>query len=213
MTLPFPSVLLRASCFCFLFIVMAMASLAQAPIITSFTPGSGTSNTWVEIKGQNFTGATAVKFGGTSALFFGTRSDTSIYAVVDTGSSGVVTVQTAKGTGFKAGFRFIYTPTIDSFAPAMAGNGDTVTIYGHHFSDVQEVYFGDSAAVSFAIVADTLIKAVVGVGSSGDILLMAADTYGWFPGFIHTAPGITSFSPTRGNAGTLVTLKGSRFTG
>lgn len=59
--------------------------------------------------------------------------------------------------------------TISSFTPKIAKNGDTVEIVGSNFSGVDKVLFGNENAKSFSIVNDTLIRAVVGLGSSGSI--------------------------------------------
>jgi hypothetical protein len=56
----------------------------------------------VIITGTNFTGATAVKFGDTDALSFTVDSATQITAVVDHGTSGKITVTTARGTATSA---------------------------------------------------------------------------------------------------------------
>jgi hypothetical protein len=70
------------------------------PTISGFSPaGGGGVGTQVTISGQNLTGATAVKFGGTSATSFSVGSDTQITAVVPSGArTGYVTVTTANGT-------------------------------------------------------------------------------------------------------------------
>ena len=69
-----------------------------APAITSFTPSSGGTDTSVTITGTNFTGTTAVTFGGTDAFSFNVYSFTQIEAIVAGGSTGTVTVTTPGGT-------------------------------------------------------------------------------------------------------------------
>jgi hypothetical protein len=61
-----------------------------APIVTAVGPGGGThtGGTTVTITGDNFTGATNVKFGGTPARSFTVLSDTSIRAVSPGGPAG-----------------------------------------------------------------------------------------------------------------------------
>jgi len=72
------------------------------PIIASFTTTSTAEGNVVIITGTRFSGATAVKFGGTDALSFTIDSDTQITAVVDSGTSGKITVTTEGGTAASA---------------------------------------------------------------------------------------------------------------
>jgi hypothetical protein len=80
---------------------------APAPIITSFTPASAGPGTTVTITGTNFTGATAVSFGGMAAASFAVNSATEITAVLAAGASGSVSVTTPGGTASLAGFTYI----------------------------------------------------------------------------------------------------------
>ena len=84
-------------------------ALTPSPTITSFTPNSGGTGTTVTITGTNFTGTTAVRFGGTDAQSYTVDSPTQITAVVGNGSSGNVTVITPGGTATSAG-AFSWTP-------------------------------------------------------------------------------------------------------
>src|SRR5439155_1716204 len=84
------------------------------PTIQSFTPASGVNGTVVTIKGTNFNGTTAVKFGGVNSASFTVNSDTTITAVVGEGASGDVSVSTATGSSYLPGFTFLG-PTIVSF--------------------------------------------------------------------------------------------------
>lgn len=141
------------------------------PIIQSYTPVSDTAHGAVTLRGYHFTGTTAVSFGGTPAGSFSVTSDTTISATVGNGASGQVYVVTSKGTDSLAGFTFITQPgpVITSFAPTSDTTGGTVAITGTALTGVDHVYFGALPAASFTVVSDTLIRAVVGSGSSGPI--------------------------------------------
>ncbi|MBN1689819.1 MAG: IPT/TIG domain-containing protein, partial [Dehalococcoidia bacterium] len=81
---------------------------APAPTITSFSPIAGNPGTTVVITGANFTGATAVAFGGVPASGFTVDSDTQITAIVGNGLPGRITVTTPSGTGTSTGiFNFM----------------------------------------------------------------------------------------------------------
>jgi len=74
-----------------------------APIISSFSPTSGVVGTNVTISGQNFTGASAVRFNGVSATF-SLNSDSEIIATVPAGAmTGAIELTTAGGTGGSTG--------------------------------------------------------------------------------------------------------------
>jgi hypothetical protein len=77
------------------------------PTISSFSPTSATNGQTVTITGTNFTGATAVSFGGTAATSFIVVNSTTITAVVASGSSGLVSVTTPGGNASLNGFAYI----------------------------------------------------------------------------------------------------------
>ena len=83
---------------------------APAPTVSSFTPTSQVAAGTVVITGTNFSGVTAVTFGGTAAASYTVNSGTQITATIGAGTSGSVSVTTASGTGSAAGFTF-QTPT------------------------------------------------------------------------------------------------------
>lgn len=193
------------------------------PVITGFTPTTGGPGENVTIRGSHFTGATAVRFGGTLADTFLIMSDTSILAVVANGASGDVTVTTPLGTASKAGFTFIPTdsstfPVISYFTPDSAKTGDHVSIYGTHFTGATFVGFGLTMADSFVVVNDSTIDAVVGQGSSGYVMVTTPFGTAEKPGFtfINTdslKPVITRFNPTSQQVGFGVVIFGAHFTG
>lgn len=76
----------------------APTALAQAPVISSFSPSSGTIGTSVTINGSNFTGATVVSFGGGHASFKVVSSSKMTATVPGSAASSRVSVTTAKGT-------------------------------------------------------------------------------------------------------------------
>jgi gliding motility-associated-like protein len=82
-------------------------------------------------------------------------------------------VSNLAGTATRAGFEFIPAPIITSFSPVSASPGDTINIIGSNLSTSTLVSFGGVNATSFSVVSDTLINAIVGEGSSGQVLVSA----------------------------------------
>ena len=103
-------------------------------------------------------------------------------------------------------------PIITSFTPTEAPTDGEVTITGTNFETVVSVYFGSTAAASFTVISSTSIKAVVGKGSSGTVIV--TNIYGTvsLPGFVYAAvPKIISVTPSVAPAGSSVIVKGIHF--
>jgi FG-GAP-like repeat/IPT/TIG domain/Secretion system C-terminal sorting domain len=181
-----------------------------APSITSFTPTSGINGTVVKISGTNFTGATAVSFGGAAASSFVVDSSKGITAIVGPGASGDVSVTTPNGTASLAGFTF-NGPIINSFTPGNGLTGTVVVITGVNFTGATSVRFGGTPAASFTVDSSTRITATVGVGSSGSVTITTPNGTATLSGFVFGLPTISSFTPTSGFAGTIVTISGTNF--
>lgn len=80
-----------------------------APVITSFFPANGSPDSTVVLTGSNFTGATAVSFGGIPAASFTVNSATQITAVIGgsatvTGGTQLVIVSAPGGSSSRGGF-------------------------------------------------------------------------------------------------------------
>ncbi|UPK67899.1 IPT/TIG domain-containing protein [Chitinophaga filiformis] len=190
----------------------------QSPIVHSFTPAAAPADDIITIRGQHFTNATTVAFGGLPAKSFTVMSDSVIYAIVANGASGMISTTTPYGTGAIDGFNFITnTPalTVGAIFPDSATTGTIVTIIGTGFYKIKNVLFGGSPASRFIIVSDTLISAVVGTGASGDVGVAGLDTTVYIPGFSYITPPpvITSFRPVSATIGQPVKIYGRNFTG
>jgi hypothetical protein len=184
------------------------------PSITSFTPANAGTGITVTITGDNFTGATAVSFGGVPASSFTVLSQTTIAAVVANGASGDVTVITPAGTATTSGFTYVEAPTITSFTPESGGTGTTVTITGTNLTGATSVRFGSTPAASFTVASPTTMTAVVGNGSTGNIFVTTPGGTANSTIFTFTlTPAITSFTPTSGGKGTSITITGTNLTG
>jgi len=77
-------------------------AVSNPPTISSFTPASGPVGTSVTISGTNFTGATAVRFNGTSANFTVNSASTITASVPAGATSGSISVTTSAGTASSA---------------------------------------------------------------------------------------------------------------
>ncbi|MCS6809161.1 MAG: IPT/TIG domain-containing protein [Bacteroidota bacterium] len=150
------------------------------PTISFVSPTIGGAGTIVNIIGTNFTNVTGVSFGGVPAQSFIVSSPTQIIATVGNGASGAITVNTVHGsTTASQQFIFIAVPVITLFSPTQGGAGTVVNIFGAHFDDVTGVTFGGVPARSFSVLSSTQIQAVIGMGASGNIAVVARGGIGF----------------------------------
>ena len=114
----------------------------SAPSITGFAPASGVVGTSVVLTGANFTGATAVRFGGVAATTFTVNTASQITATVPVGAlTGQIAVTTGAGTATSA-LSFTVTaggPPNDNFANARVMSGATGTTNGSNLGATAEV--------------------------------------------------------------------------
>ncbi len=198
------------------FVVISNVEL-DLPIISSFSPTNGPHETEVTITGNNFTGATQVKFNNIAAAF-SIDSNTQIRATVPAGATtGKISVTGPDGTATSTNdFTVTFPPSISSFTPASGPIGTQITISGENFSTATQVTFNNVAAISFIVDSNTQIRANVPAGATtGRIHVTAMDgTATSSSNFTVTfPPSISSFTPTNGLVGTQVTIIGNNFTG
>jgi IPT/TIG domain/Secretion system C-terminal sorting domain len=189
------------------------------PIVSSWSPTSGTTGTVVTFHGSHFTGMYAVIFGSDTAASYTVVSDSVLTAVIGAGSTGSVILMNPGGWGGPVtNFTFVPlppTPVIASVSPDTAYSGTTITIRGAHFTGANEVRFGGYNAASFTVISDSLLTAVTSsFGGSGYVDVISAGGMASQPGFtfVYPVPVVTSFSPDSGATGTIVTIRGSNFT-
>ena len=122
----------------------------------------------------------------------------------------ITTEYNGRGTYF---FRnTLHDPGIQSFAPMTAKKGDTVIVKGWNFASAVQVRFGGVLAMSFTVLDDSTIVAVVGQGGSGKIVVTNSAGSGTKSGFVFGIPPvIISFSPLSGPAASTVIIKGKHF--
>jgi hypothetical protein len=179
--------------------------VCDTPRIISFFPTSGVKGIPVTIFGSHFTGATAVRFGGVLADSTIVLSDSTIGAIVGAGATGSVSVTTTCGTASKPGFTYIVDtaqipdsarPHIYSFSPTSARQGTEVTIIGNNLRYANAVLFGGVNAGSYIVYGDTVIKARVGAGASGNVVVNTLYSGLAFKGGFTYIPDSTSIPDT-----------------
>ena len=194
--------------------------------------GSAAGGTSVVISGNNFTSATAVKFGALAATSFIVNSPTQITAVAPAGTVGQqvdVSVVTPDGTTPNTvADLFTYddlVPTLTGLTPShgRAAGGTSVIIAGTKLTGATSVKFGSVAAASFTVNSATQITAVAPAGTAGqqvDVTITtangttavtAADNFTYdIP-----APTVTRVSPVHGPVagGTSVVVLGANLNG
>jgi len=185
------------------------------PVIADFSPANGAPGVVVTIEGQNFPGATAVRFNGVNASF-SINAPTQIAATVPaSATSGFITIASPAGTGTSPR-TFIVTlnPVVTEFSPAIGTPGTTVVIDGSNFTGATAVRFNGVNAASFSAISPTQIRAVAPANATtGPVSITTPRGTGTSAQVFQvvTGPAITGFSPVAGSPGTLVAVEGFNF--
>jgi len=198
-------------------------------IVTDFftTSGPGIGGTLVEIDGENFDGASAVRFGTTEAIEFHVTSRGNITAVSPPGSGTVdITVTTPAGTSATSSAdQFVYYP-----APTVTGlstitgstdGGTSLTITGTNLLNASTVEFGSADAIvdsdsatSITVNAPAYAPGTVDVTVTTPGGTSSTSSKDQFT-YDAVAPTVTSFYPAAGplTGGTSVSIFGSSLSG
>jgi IPT/TIG domain len=198
------------------------------PTVTSLTPATGTvaGGTSVVIAGTNFTGATAVTFGGVAATSFTVDSATAITAVAPAGSSsGSVSVQVTTPVATSAvsvGGTYVYqplSPVLTSLSPTHGPDlgGTTVTLTGSNFTVASTVLMDSVTTLPSSYVDPSHLSVTMPPHTAGTVglqvqnLLLSSGsrTYTYDP-----TPTVSTMTPTSGTTagGTTVTVTGTNLT-
>jgi hypothetical protein len=145
-------------------------------VVTGISPAQGPASggTQVTITGTNLTGATAVKFGGSTATIK-SNTDTQIVVITSAGTGGTVdvTVTTTGGTSATSSadqFTYVAAPAVTGLSPSSepVAGGMQVTITGTSLAGATTVKFGGSTA-TIKSATDTQIVVTVPAGTTGTV--------------------------------------------
>jgi len=204
-----------------------------APVISMVTPGGGFTGQVITLTGENFTGATAVRFGNTTATFTVSADGRTIQAIipanVSTGAS--ISVTTPGGTA-RSGQPFLGRPSplpvITGFGPIPVVEGDLLTVQGENFpynpnATAATVILGGVAIPGGYYTSSTTLVLRVPPGvvpftrSSTTAILTLQTMRGstnaglQVPVLAPDAPVITRFTPDAGDSTTMITIEGRNF--
>ena len=153
----------------------------ETPILTEINPTSGSvsGGTSVIIKGENFIGATSVKFGDNAAESYIVNSEDKITAITPAGNEGIVDVivTTEAGTTTGSAVKFTYyndsyeAPVVKEITPASGptSGGTSVKIKGENFIGVTGIKFGINNSGNYTVNSEDEITAITPAGDEGTV--------------------------------------------
>ena len=158
------------------------------PTITGLSATCGVAGNTVTITGTNFTGATDVKFNGTTATYT-VVNGTTITATVPSGATtGAIVVTVPGGTATSGTFTLTYTVTQSAGKP-----GDTVIIAGSGFTGATAVKIGGITIPGNKTITATSITFTVPTGlvtGKQDVTVTLADATVVGVGTFYVVPNI-----------------------
>jgi hypothetical protein len=149
-----------------------------APFVNGFSPASGSAGSQVSVSGGNFVGVTSVTIAGQPAGFSVSTSN-SLIATVPGGTPGCgrIQVSNSAGTGQSPDI-FAITPgagpVICNFNPLSGRAGDSITLRGGNFVNVQSVTLNGVPASFFTAGSAFLGVTVPSGATSGFIQVVTA---------------------------------------
>ncbi len=194
------------------------SDLFYGPIrLTGFSPVSGPVGAQVTLSGTNFTGATAVKFGGFTgvpASFVVSNNNRIVVTVPTNAPTGAIAISTPSGSlAFSS--NFVVTPSITGFTPQAGAAGTPVQITGTRLVDnggaAPVVKFNGTTATVNSWNAQQVV-AVAPDSSSGFITLTTADGTSTAVTPFYYPPRITGISPNTNPPGATITITGQSLT-
>ena len=185
------------------------------PSISSFTPGSGPTNTLVTVSGSGLNEKSPhpdVTIGGGTVVSFGTISPSTLtFTVPANAASGPISITTTNGTVI-SGQIFYLPAAITNIAPTNGAVGTLVRIQGNNLTNALAVAFNGVTA-SYVVTNNNNIGAIAPVGvQSGSISVTTPFGTTNSTQLFYIAPTISDFSPSHGVPGTRVTINGNSFT-
>jgi len=142
-----------------------IVTVGPPPVITSFSPDSGSAGTSVTIKGDNLSGATFVTFNGVAVDNIKTKGSALAVSVPAGASTGLIAVTTPGGTAVSdTSFVVPVAPEVTGFSPDSGPPGSTVTVTGSHFTGTSQVKI-DGSNTKFTVDSDTTITVNIAKGT------------------------------------------------
>ncbi|MCK5799472.1 MAG: IPT/TIG domain-containing protein [Deltaproteobacteria bacterium] len=189
----------------------------KPPKLTSFAPTQGLPKTSVTIMGKNFDSATKVRFNGKTLKVLAVTATT---LKVRLPGDAVTDRFVLSKPGFPDhsadnAFNVVRRPKISGFTPPRGDIGVSVTIRGQHFLPTDKVLLAGKAMAVTRARATMITAKVPSDAHSGRLAIqrdkkVVATTKRSFQVAL-PPPVITSFKPTSGSPGTLLTVTGRNF--
>ncbi|MCU0426465.1 MAG: T9SS type A sorting domain-containing protein [Candidatus Kapabacteria bacterium] len=200
-------------------------TVVPAPIVTAFSPSSGTTGTVVEIRGRNFLASTVsnVRISGVTAANFRVVSDSLIIAEsARISTDGTISVTALGGTSIGPGvfLNIAPPPAITGFQPIAATTGTLVTVFGNNFNDANVLQIVNDDAIltlqGFRVVTNGQLTFVMPPNATSGTLVIG--TSGGFarsssPITYLPPPSIFNVEPSFGQPGTTFVITGQNLTG
>jgi hypothetical protein len=165
-------------------------SSTNANLIAYYTFNNLTSNILVDQKTPtkngnllNFT-LSGAKSNWVQGYFMPTR----IIATLGTGATGAVSLTTLGGSSSMSTFTYYQAPKITYFTPTKTNQGKVVSIYGNNFLNASSVSFGGTTALSYTVVSNNQIDAILRNGTSGFVKVITPGGVDSLAGFTYGIP-------------------------
>jgi hypothetical protein len=187
--------------------------ITPPPTISSLDKVSGSIGEEITINGTNLIGAFEVKFGSAPSQITSNTGLVLKTKVPSGASSGKISITTPAGTGASPQeFVVTGTPFISSFSPTSGGIGTKILLSGINLLTVTSAKIG-LVNLKINSKSDTQMEVEVLTNSvTGKISVVAGVTFETATNFtVSGSPQITSFTPTSGAPGTLITITGLNF--